>query len=121
MCLVRPTVIYIYSMAFHVNTVHSHPQRLLPFRILQVRGQERPLLPAEGDVCKGQGHSELACCGAYMKVNLQAQAGVGSMTEAADMGSRLPSWRAARTAARIWCLRDARRDAGVRTEDGRSA
>ena len=69
---------------------------------------------------KGKG-SELACCGAYMKVNLQAQAGVGSMTEAADMGSSLPSWRAARTAARIWCLRAARRNAGVGTEDERSA
>lgn len=39
-----------HSMALQVNTVDSHPQRLLPLRILQIRGQERPLLPAEGDI-----------------------------------------------------------------------
>ena len=83
-----------HSMALHVNTVHSHPQRLLPLRIFQIRGQERPLLPAEGDVYRKMqravsGHAVWGLCEAYVKVNLYVRrtwAGVGSMTEGSRHG-----------------------------------
>ena len=38
------------SVALHVNTLHPHSQRLLPLCVAQVSRQERPLLPAEGNI-----------------------------------------------------------------------